>query len=224
MHKILPGLLLMVMAMPTLGQPVADDSPRGFYLGAGIGSSSPSSFEGSGWYYWDTETGDSETSVIAFGGYRFNKFVALELGYLDAQDTGFSDTLVFVPELLDIYNTDIDLDVSAAQLSVLGILPFAQIWEVYLRGGLAFWDAEAEQRLTPSFGGVPVSRSVDDDGTGFLFGLGVGVTLFERFHVRLEYQTFEIEEDLLADEQLDAASLDTLSLDLQYRFGGGRRR
>lgn len=224
MRRLLPGLLLIAMSLPALGQPAADQAPRGFYLGAGIGSSSPSSFEGSGWYYWDTETGDSETSVLAFGGYRFNNYFAVELGYLDAQDTGFSDTLVFVPELLDIYNTDIDLDVSAAQLSVLGILPFAKIWEVYLRGGLALWDAEAEQRLTPSFGGVPVSRNVDDDGTGFLFGLGVGVTLFERFHVRLEYQTFEIEEGLLADEQLDAASLDTLSLDLQYRFDRGSRR
>jgi len=223
MYKILPALLLTAMALPALGQPAADETPRGFYLGAGIGSSSPSSFEGSGWYYWDTETGDSEASVIVFGGYRLNRYVAFELGYIDAEDTGFSDTLVFVPELLDIYNTDIDLDVSAAQLSVLGILPFAQIWEVYLRGGLAFWDAEAEQRLTPSFGGAPVSRNVDDDGTGILIGLGVGVTLFERFHVRLEYQTFEIEEDLLADADLDGASLDTLLLDLQYRFGRGSR-
>ncbi len=219
MRRILLGLLLGATALPALGQSEDAEPLRGLYLGAGLGSSAPSSFEGDGWYYWDTETGDSEASALAFVGYRLNKFVAFEAAYIDAQDTGFSDTLVFVPELFDVYNTDIDLDVSAAQLSVLGIFPFARIWEVYVRAGLAFWDAEAEQRLTPSFGGEAVNRKVDDDGTGLLLGVGGGVTLFERFHVRLEFQTFDIAEELLADEQLDAAALDTIVLDLQYRFG-----
>jgi len=123
-----------------------------------------------------------------------------------------------VPDLLDVYNTDVDLEVTAVNATVIGILPFARIWEAYIRGGAAFYDASADQRLTPSFGGATVERSVDDSGADLLFGIGIGLTLFDRAHVRLEFQSFFIDEDLIAAEA-DTASVDTFLLDVQYRFG-----
>ena len=138
------------------------------------------------------------------------------MGWFDAGTLGWDQSQVYIPALLDVYNMDIDLDVSAVNASVLGILPFARIWEAYLRGGVAYYDADAKQRLTPSFGGETVSCSVSESGAELLFGLGIGVTFFDRAHLRLEYQTFFIDEDLLGAEG-DTASVDTL---LQYRFGG----
>ncbi len=209
--------LLILAPLVAGAQSDSRERVRGFYAGAGIGSAEPASWNNN---YGDTESGDSGTSVALFAGYRFNRYLAAEMGWFDAGSLGFDQSLVYVPDLLDVYNTDIDLDVSAVSATALGILPFARIWEGYLRGGLAFYDASAQQRFTPSFGGETVGSSVDDSGFDLLFGLGIGVTLFDRAHLRLEYQNLFIDKDLLATEE-DVAAVDTLFLDLQYRFGGG---
>ena len=54
---------------------------------------------------------------------------------------------------------------------------------------------ERQQRLDQSFGDDVVTRSVDENGTGLLFGVGAGVTLAKAFHLRLELQSVDIDED-----------------------------
>jgi opacity protein-like surface antigen len=211
-------ILILMLAAPGAGaQSASPETFQGFYVGAGIGDAEPTSWDNDYWFS-DVESGDGDTSLSVFAGYRFNRFLAAEVGWFDAGTMGWDQSLVYVPDLLDVYNTDVDLEVTGVNATVIGILPFARIWEAYLRGGLTYYDADADQRLTPSFGGVTVERSVDDSGADFLFGFGIGVTLFEQFHVRLEYQSFFIDEDLILVEE-DAASVDTFLLDLQYRFG-----
>lgn len=202
--------------------PATREPVRGFYAGAGIGDAEPTGWEDDDDYYYfsDSESGDSDTSLSVFAGYRFNRYLAAEVGWFDGGTMGWDQALVYVPDLLDVYNTDVDLEVTSVNASVLGILPFAGIWEGYLRGGVAFYDGSADQRLTPSFGGATIERSVDDSGTDLLFGIGIGVTLFGRAHLRLEYQSFLIDEDLLAGG-VDSTSVDTILLDVQYRFGAG---
>ena len=215
---------LLILSLAPLGasaQMVSSSTVHGFYAGAGIGDAEPTSWDNDYWYS-DIDSGDSDTSVSVFAGYHFNPYLAAEVGWFDAGTMGWDQSLVYVPELLDFYNTDVDLEVTAVNATVIGILPFARIWEGYIRGGLAFYDANANQRLTPSYGGTPVERSVDDSGADFLFGIGIGVTLFERAHVRLEFQSFFVDEDLIVAED-DTASVDTLLLDVQYRFGDGWR-
>jgi len=222
MRNLALGLLLSLASAGAAAQAFGSTPMKGFFAGAGIGDSEPFAYYGDYWYS-DTESGDSGTSVSVFGGYRFNRYLAVEAAYLDASDLGWDGDLLYVPDLLDIYNVDVNLDVTATELSVVGILPFAGIWEVYLRGGLAFWQADGSQHLTPSFGGIPVDRTLDDSGTGFLFGIGGGVTFLQNLHARLEYQVFDIDEDLFAADDLDA-TIDTLSLDIQYRFGSQWRQ
>jgi len=198
---------------------------QGFYAGAGIGNSGPTSWDSESWYngdddYNDSGDGDSDSSVSLFAGYRFNRYLAAELGWLDAGTMGWSQSRVYIPELLDEYNTDVDLDVTTVNASVIGILPFGRIWEAYILGGAAFYDASADQRLTPSFGGPVVQRNIDESNTDFLFGIGIGVTVFDHAHVRLGFQSFFIDDDLLAAED-ESSTVDSLLLDVQYRFGGG---
>ena len=81
-------------------------------------------------------------------------------------------------------------------------------------------DGTSRQRLDQSFGNEVVTRSVDDSGTGFLAGVGVGVTLGEAWHVRLDLQTVTIDEDVLNSD--DDASIDSFLLELQYRIGAHR--
>jgi hypothetical protein len=91
---------------------------------------------------------------------------------------------------------------------------------VYLRLGAGFWDGTSSQRLDQSFGNDVVTRSVDDSGTGFLAGVGVGVSFGEAWHLRLDLQTVTIDEDVLNSD--DDASIDSFLLELQYRIGAHR--
>lgn len=218
--RYLAVTLALILAYSGASAQLADaGTTRGFYGGVGFGDAEPTSWDNDYWYS-DVDSGDGDTSLSVFAGYRFNRYLAAEVGWFDAGTMGWDQSLVYVPDLLDVYNTDVDLEVTAVNATVLGILPFARVWEAYIRGGAAFYDADADQRLTPSFGGATVERSVDDSGADLLFGIGIGVTLFQRAHVRLEFQSFFIDEDLIAVED-DTASVDTLLLDVQYRFGSG---
>lgn len=218
--RYLAVTLALILAYSGASAQLADaGTTRGFYGGVGFGDAEPTSWDNDYWYS-DVDSGDGDTSLSVFAGYRFNRYLAAEVGWFDAGTMGWDQSLVYVPDLLDVYNTDVDLEVTAVNATVLGILPFARVWEAYIRGGAAFYDADADQRLTPSFGGATVERSIDDSGADLLFGIGIGVTLFQRAHVRLEFQSFFIDEDLIAVED-DTASVDTLLLDVQYRFGSG---
>lgn len=220
MRDVVVCFVFALVSVRVAAQPEVPQEIMGFYAGGGVGTTEPASYDNEYWYY-DVESGDSTASAILFAGYRINRYVAAEAAYLGADGVGWSESLVYVPEFLDVYNTDIDLDVSAWQLSVSGILPFAKIWEAYLRGGLAFWEADGAQRFTPSFGGPVVRRSVSDSGTGFLFGMGGSVRLLPQLHLRLEYQAFDVDEDLFAIDD-DSGTMDTFLLGLEYRFGGSR--
>jgi hypothetical protein len=110
----------------------------------------------------------------------------------------------------------VDFSAQVAEVSLLGILPMAN-WEFYLKLGAGFWDGESEQRLDDSFGPTVVNRSVSDSGTDLLAGAGIGVTLAESWHVRLEFQTLTIDREVL--NARDDSSLDSILLEMQYRFG-----
>jgi hypothetical protein len=54
-------------------------------------------------------------------------------------------------------------------------------------------------------------------GVGFLMGVGVGVSLAEAWHVRLDMQSVTIDGDVL--NVREDTGLDSFLLELQYRFG-----
>ncbi len=166
-----------------------------------------------------SESGDSDYGFIVNGGYRFNPFIAVEVGYLDGGTPDFNDSGFDG-------RVDTEVDLTAWQLSGIGTWPIAERWELYLKLGLSAWDADGDQVLTP-VGGPPVFRREDRNGPSFLIGLGLGVTLLEHLHVRLEYQSFEIDDEMLAIDALntgnDDASFDSVTLQFHYRFSGPKK-
>ncbi len=198
---------------------------RGVYLGGG-GTYSTVSVEvpGSGCYDYDCwwgdydyyEEGDGDFSYSLHAGLRVHDFVALEATYVDTGSIRWDENLVYFPEFNDYYNNRVDFSAQITEVSVLGILPAGR-FELYLRLGAGFWDATSEQLLDQSFGTDVVTRSVRDSGTGFLGGVGVGVTFAEAVHVRFEVQSTTIDEDVL--NARDDASIDSMLLEVQYRFG-----
>ena len=218
------ALVALFAFAPSAAAQGTTETWHGFYVGGGGTYSNVSVEVGTGCYdcyvwwgdypYYDEGDGDYSYSVHA--GYRFNQWIAAELSYVDGGTIGWDEDYVFMPELGGYYRNEVDFSAKVPELSVLGILPFARRWEVYARGGLAAWDATSDQKLTDLETGEVIYRESDDDGLDFLFGIGVGVTFFESFHTRLEYQAVWIDGDALNVDS--ETTLDTLMLDLQYRF------
>jgi len=124
----------------------------GFYVGAGAGSSNVSVTDWNdnnnnndccNYYYQD---GNADTAGSVYVGYRIMPYLAVEVGYLDSGQPQWDENGVYIRELGDFFNLSVDLKkLEATEVSVLGILPFGSIWEAYVRGGAAFWSAEADQ-------------------------------------------------------------------------------
>jgi hypothetical protein len=230
------GTLAATIAAALFFAPVAhaQGSPagwRGLYVGGG-GNYSNVSVEVDGgcydyddcWWgaYYGYDTGDGDYGYNLHVGLRIHEFVALEASYVDTGDIGWEEDLVYFPDddLRDYYNNRVDFSAQITEVSVLGILPFAERYEVYVRLGAGFSDAESTQHLEQSFGPGEVDRRITDSGTGFLGGVGFGVTFADALHLRFEAQTTTIDEDVL--NARNDSSVDSMLLEVQYRFGAGK--
>ena len=217
------GVVATVMLL-AVASPASADPPLGIYFGGGVGWSNVTVEDDDDccYYYddygYDYDEGDEDTGFSAHVGYRFLPYFAAEIGYVDAGTPQWDARYVYVPDLDDVFDTSVDLEIQAAQLSGLGILPFGRIWEVYARAGVAYWWADADQRLVRTFDGALFERAIDDEGATFLFGIGIGVSPTPAWHMRLEFQSFAIEEDLLAVN--DDSTLDSILIEAQFRTGG----
>jgi hypothetical protein len=198
---------------------------RGLYLGGGGIYSNVSVKVDDATCYYDCYWGDYDNydeGDGAFGyslhaGLRVHRYVALEVSYLQPGTIRWDKDLVYMPEFNDYYNNRVDFEATVTEVSVLGILPFDDMFEIYVRLGAGFWEGQSTQRLDESFGDTVVTRVSDDEGTDLLLGVGAGVTFAKAFHVRLDLQTVGIDEDVL--NARDDTSLDSILLEVQYRFG-----
>jgi len=194
---------------------------QGWYAGGGWASTNVFANEDSG-VYGNSERGNSDSGFIVNGGYRFNRFVAIEAGYLAGGEPTF-DTFTLSPAgtITPVY-VQVAQETDAFELSGNLILPFFKIWEVYIKLGAAFWDASSDQIITPSNGDPVIQRNVDKDGIDFLLGVGFGVTAWKNLHVRFEVQAFRTNDALLAienDPRDREARFDAYLLEAHWRFG-----
>lgn len=195
-----------------------DDTIRGWYLGGGVALNNVFANEDIG-LYGSSERGSSDTGFVINGGYRFNRYFAAELGYLDGGEPQFHTITLQPGDPIQLVDTDVIQKTEAYEASLVGIMPFLEIWEIYVKGGVAVWDASSQQVLTPLGGGPAIERQVDRDGTDFLVGLGFGVTLAKHVHLRFEYQAFRTHDDLLALTDDREARFDSFIAEAHWRFG-----
>ena len=207
--------------------PFFGQSKRGWYLGGGYASTRIGYYEtydiDYGYIFGDTEYGSSDSGFIVNGGYRFNRWLAIEVGYLDGGEPTFDDN---VYSYLFQGDTEIDIaqETTAVQLSVLGILPLGKKWEIYVKGGGSFWDATSQQAIVLPNEQIQF-REIEKDGFGLLLGAGVGFSPWKNLHLRVEYQTFDTDKELVAGDLIEKNDVDVdgvfdaLTLEAHWRFG-----
>ena len=93
--------------------------------------------------YFDYDEGDGDFGYTLHAGWRFHQYGALEVSYLDAGPIGWDKDLVYMPEFNDYYNNRIEYSARVTEVTVLGILPFGEMFEVYAKLGAAFSEGRA---------------------------------------------------------------------------------
>jgi len=174
MKKILLSLAILLTAV-LLAVPAAHAE---IVLGASIGQS-------------DLKIGDvkaDDTGGQFYGGFRFLKFVGIELEYTDFGK--FEHGSGGMTE---------SVEVTRADLFVLGVIPFGR-FELYGKAGYGYWDGELR-----SAGGNPVN----DDGSDPAYGVGFAVKFATLLAIRIEYEEFEI-------DGVDDLTMASIGLDFRF--------
>jgi len=170
------ALILACSAMPLAH---ADGSP--WYLGVDAGLSRYS-LDLSSPYSTNTPGASEDRNAIAYavsGGYRFNRYVALEAGYMDLgkYKLRYQDSTK---------NGHASATVDGLAASALWQLPLNEQWGVFLKTGLLLAHGKAKADVTTSGSTEHFSRS--ESATVPLLGIGVSYAPTPQWAVRLQYQ------------------------------------
>src|SRR3990167_1741951 len=205
---------LGLLALAALASPVAMAQDSGWYGGANVGRSmatidDPRISAGllSGGFTSSVIVDDDRsTGFKVFGGYQLNKNFAIEGGYFDLGNFGYSATTVPAGTL----NGNIKL--RGLNLDVVGIVPFTEKFSAFGRVGLNY--AQARDSFTGT-GAVHVTNpNPKKNAANYKFGVGLQYAFTEALAMRVEAERYRIN-----DAVGNKGDVDLVSLGLIYRFG-----
>ena len=200
------------------GHAVAGDfSP--WYIGGNVGQSTNSTDDDritTGIYNGGITTGgklivtgilnnDSSTGYKLFGGYQINSHFAIEAGYVNLGKLGFTAYTNPTGSLTGVLKPE--------SVVVDGLASWAvdEKTALYARAGIAanhveanFSNAGAVQILRPSY---------SDDSAGYTFGIGASRSLGEAVELRLEGESYHLNDSVNHHENITL-----ISLGMIYRF------
>jgi hypothetical protein len=179
--RAVAGSLAMLAILVMSGTALADDA--GIYISAagGIAQSPENVALGVPGVALLSGTADGSDPSFGFGiGYRFNRNVSLDLGYVDlgaveadiADLSGRSDA-----------RGSFTFAADGVALSLLGSFPIGN-WEPYVKAGVLF--SETQLSYSGSMSGTPFSGRVTNKEEDALYGVGVRYALLERFKIYLD--------------------------------------
>jgi len=158
----------------------ADEQP-GWYLGASIGEAT-------------NEVGEFKGTDTAFklaGGYAFNKYLGIELAYVDAGTQ--TDTVGL---------QRIENDSSGVIASAVMSLPLGERFAVFGKLGYAFYESDATGRV-----GETVAHE-SDSGDDLAYGIGAELVLTGGLRLRAEYEAIDVSD----------GDFDIISAGVIYKF------
>jgi OOP family OmpA-OmpF porin len=176
----------------------AQNADSGWYIGAGVGASNYSdnipkqirnAYAGNNLYtFTDARTtDDSDTAAQIFVGYKFNPWIALEIGY---QDLGEANTHYDLAPINSPQGKPPSVDgryrASDVNATVVGTLPINDQFELLARAGVSDVRLKYDERGV-DVNGHSFGRSYgNDDSTHPLFGIGALWRFSPQFSVRLD--------------------------------------
>ena len=181
---------------------------RGFYLGADLGIADYPSDASVDLGDALLSAGEVNQSPFVFNlnaGYRFNRYFAWEVAWIDLNNV---DANLAGPS----GSGSLEYSVKGPATSVLGILPFNERWEAFVRGGILFTDVDLAIEGVTS-GGTFSGRETSDSSS-FYWGLGLRYHISDAWQVKFELNRYDVGNRNTTGK----ATIDTASLGVAYRF------
>ena len=199
----------------------ADD---GFYLGAGVGygqmniNSSKidnildSALIGTGYQVTGSNVDDGASPWSATVGYRFMKYFAVELSYIDLGNADYTGT---VSDGLDTAGrVKAQWESQGWPVSVLGIWPINDQWEVFGRVGLFMGDVKLTAKAVDGLGDTLIRGSTSNNSNEFIGGAGVNFNFLEKWTARAEWQALPS----LGNDDTGSGNWNNIQASILYRF------
>jgi OmpA-OmpF porin, OOP family len=140
---------------------------------------------------------DSDTAWRIFGGYQFNRHVAVELGYSTLGEASIS-----------LAGARATVEAKAWDVMAVGILPVADRFSVY--GKLGWFKADTDLSTN-----IPGTANGSDSSSGLTYAIGVGYDFSKNFGLRAEWQQYK---DVGGDNSGGESDVDVMSIGVVYRF------
>ncbi|HEU4602038.1 MAG TPA: outer membrane beta-barrel protein [Steroidobacteraceae bacterium] len=174
--------------------------PSGVYFGAAIGNSHQHLGKGEGINVLisspfapsnglitlqpsSKDSDEKDRSIAGLVGYRFNRYLAAELGYADFGDAAMTEHYQLPEDVFPLGAPEItrslSTNISGPTLTALGIYPFGTRFDVFLRAGLLFADQQVR---------MEGARPENYADTVWVGGIGGDYRFADRWSARIEYQ------------------------------------
>lgn len=158
--------------------------------------------------FWFPGEDDEATSWNVLAGYRFSKFIALEVAYHDLGTLNeYSPSRTIGP--ITTLEVKSEMESTGATLALLGTLPITDYWNVYLRAGGLFADQDVSRRI----GTLRFGDSYDSEV--FLYGIGTQIDFGSHWSARLDFQRYD---DVGKGNGVGEADVDVLALGVLFRL------
>ena len=159
------------------------DNDEGLYIGGGVGQFNIEIDGADGIDEAIERLDDDDTAWQAFIGWRLNPYISLQAAYIDygrpsdrATASGSSG--------------DYSAELSGFAPSVIGTLPLGPV-ELSAKIGYYFYDLELRADIDDP---TDLDFDSDDSGEDLMYGVGVGMTFFERLNAKLEYEKIDLDD------------------------------
>lgn len=193
----------------------ADDT--GWYIGGNVGQSTAdidaprikSGLQAGGLTTTDFKEDERNNGFKLFGGYQFNRYLALEGGYFDLGE--FS----YVANTLPTGTVSGNLSVRGVNLDLVGLLPFTDKFSAFARAGVT--QARTRDKFSATGFATVQDPERSKSNTGFKVGVGIQYALVPSLGLRVEAERFRID-----DAVGSKGDINLVSIGLLYRFGKGK--
>ena len=226
--KLITGLLAAAIALATAPAFAADE---GFYVGAGMGYSKININETKlnnniddlasvfGWSLDKGSVDQNATPYSFFVGYRLMPYLAAEVAWIDM---GSADYRGYISQDVGTGTGSIKgtWEASGWPLSVLGIWPINETWEVFGRVGVFIGDVKFSGKALDSNGNLVCvgsdcfKGSAKESSTEFFGGVGVDANFLDTWAARFEWQAMPS----LGNDETGSGNFNNFLVSIIYKF------
>lgn len=205
---------LGLAALAATASPLAQADELGWYLGANAGQSQATIDDegitrgllGAGFTTRSISEDDRDTGYKVFAGYRVSRHFAVEGGYFDLGQFGFTAVTTPAGTLTG------DIRLRGVNLDLVGFLPLSERFSAFARAGVNY--AEARDTFTGTGAVNVLDPNPSARGTHIKYGAGLQFDFSPSLAMRAEAERYRID-----DAVGNKGDIDLVSVGLVYRFG-----